>query len=133
MLTSSLDLDGVVAEVDFERDQILELREQLSGKRDYIGGAGGVVLSVLALRQQGGEGSLGNRPELAGYCSGLVYNQPGALRELHWHPNASEWQYYTSGSGRMTVFASEGQTRTMDYKRRLRSAGCRTLCREYWK
>jgi oxalate decarboxylase len=41
--------------------------------------------------------------------------KPGALRELHWHPNASEWQYYIAGSARMTVFASEGQARTMDY------------------
>src|SRR5260370_22829295 len=27
---------------------------------------------------------------------------PGGLRELHWHPNADEWQYYMSGPGRMT-------------------------------
>jgi oxalate decarboxylase len=46
----------------------------------------------------------------------LFSMKPGALRELHWHPNASEWQYYIAGSGRMTVFASEGQARTMDYK-----------------
>src|SRR5438552_4128007 len=46
----------------------------------------------------------------------LLTMKRGALRELHWHPNASEWQYYISGSGRMTVFASEGQARTMDYK-----------------
>jgi len=38
------------------------------------------------------------------------------LRELHWHPNASEWQYYISGTGRMTVFASVGEARTMDYR-----------------
>jgi oxalate decarboxylase len=25
--------------------------------------------------------------------------KPGALRELHWHPNADEWQYYVQGSG----------------------------------
>lgn len=35
VLTSPLDLDGVVTEVDVERAQILELREQLSGKRDH--------------------------------------------------------------------------------------------------
>ena len=37
------------------------------------------------------------------------------MRELHWHPNASEWQYYIKGSGRMTVFASSGKARTMDF------------------
>ncbi len=49
-------------------------------------------------------------------ASALFTMKPGALRELHWHPNASEWQYYISGSGRMTVFASAGEARTMDYK-----------------
>jgi hypothetical protein len=89
----------VPTEVDYERAEILELREQLSGKRDHrvnvltlasiiigtgsgvagtamqfsatlakpgdwiqaAGGAGGVALSILALRQQGGEGSLSPR------------------------------------------------------------------------
>src|SRR3984893_9142341 len=27
----------------------------------------------------------------------MVTLHPGGLRELHWHPNASEWQYYISG------------------------------------
>jgi oxalate decarboxylase len=40
--------------------------------------------------------------------------KPGGLRELHWHPNASEWQYYISGKGRMTVFNSAG-AHTMDF------------------
>jgi len=48
-------------------------------------------------------------------ASALFNMKPGALRELHWHPH-SEWQYYIAGSARMTVFASAGQARTMDYK-----------------
>src|SRR5713101_7730125 len=36
----------------------------------------------------------------------LVTVHPGGLRELHWHPNADEWQYYISGKGRMTVVAT---------------------------
>jgi hypothetical protein len=102
VLTASLDLNGVLAEIDYERAQILELRSQLSGKRDRkvnvltlasiivgtgsgvagtamqfsgplakpgdwiqsVGGAGGVVLSLLALRQQGGEGTLGIAPNM---------------------------------------------------------------------
>jgi oxalate decarboxylase len=47
--------------------------------------------------------------------SALFTMKPGALRELHWHPD-SEWQYYIGGSARMTVFASSGQAHTMDYK-----------------
>jgi oxalate decarboxylase len=45
----------------------------------------------------------------------MVTVKPGALRELHWHPNASEWQYYMAGKGRMTVVAAGGSARTMDF------------------
>jgi oxalate decarboxylase len=46
----------------------------------------------------------------------LVELDPGAMRELHWHPNNDEWQYWISGQGRMTVFASGGKARTFDYQ-----------------
>lgn len=48
--------------------------------------------------------------------SAIVTLKPGGLRELHWHPNADEWQYYVSGNGRMTVFAGGGTARTMDFE-----------------
>jgi oxalate decarboxylase len=38
----------------------------------------------------------------------------GALRELHWHPNADEWQYILSGKIRLTVFASHGLAKTVE-------------------
>jgi oxalate decarboxylase len=44
-----------------------------------------------------------------------VIVHPGAMRELHWHPNADEWQYYISGSGRMGVFAADDNVRTKDF------------------
>lgn len=34
---------------------------------------------------------------------------PGGLRELHWHPNADEWQYYIQGNAEMGVFLAEGK------------------------
>lgn len=40
----------------------------------------------------------------------------GHMRELHWHPNADEWQYYIAGQARMTVFAAEARARTFDYR-----------------
>jgi oxalate decarboxylase len=49
-------------------------------------------------------------------AAALVEIEPGGMRELHWHPNADEWQYYLSGQGRMTVFASGGKSRTFDYQ-----------------
>jgi len=47
-------------------------------------------------------------------AAAIVKLKPGGLRELHWHPNADEWQYFISGKGRMTVFAAGGRARTMD-------------------
>ncbi len=47
-------------------------------------------------------------------ASALVTVKPGGMRELHWHPNASEWQYYLGGKGRMTVFTTSG-AHTMDF------------------
>jgi oxalate decarboxylase len=38
------------------------------------------------------------------------------MRELHWHPNTNEWQYYLEGQARMGVFAASGQARTFDYQ-----------------
>lgn len=49
-------------------------------------------------------------------AAALVEINPGAMREMHWHPNNDEWQYYISGKGRMTVFASSGKARTFDYQ-----------------
>jgi oxalate decarboxylase len=37
---------------------------------------------------------------------------PGALRELHWHPTADEWQYVIEGNISVTMFASGGRYRT---------------------
>ncbi|MGB0070299.1 MAG: cupin domain-containing protein, partial [Isosphaeraceae bacterium] len=37
---------------------------------------------------------------------------PGALRELHWHPTADEWQYVIEGKVSVTMFGSGGRYRT---------------------
>ncbi|MGG1633394.1 oxalate decarboxylase family bicupin [Paenibacillus sp. NRS-1760] len=49
-------------------------------------------------------------------AAALVEILPGGMRELHWHPNNDEWQYYLAGQGRMTVFAGNGIARTFDYR-----------------
>src|SRR5438874_4207408 len=46
----------------------------------------------------------------------MVTVHPGGMRELHWHPNADEWQYYITGKGRMTVVATGNRGRTMDFQ-----------------
>ena len=47
--------------------------------------------------------------------SALQYLEPGALREMHWHPNADEWQYYISGRSRITVFGAHGRAKTEEF------------------
>jgi oxalate decarboxylase len=49
-------------------------------------------------------------------AAGVVEVEPGGMREMHWHPNTDEWQYYVDGEARMTVFAAEGNARTFDYQ-----------------
>jgi oxalate decarboxylase len=46
----------------------------------------------------------------------MVTVHPGGMRELHWHPNADEWQYYISGKGKMTVVSTGNRARTMDFQ-----------------
>src|SRR3981189_637924 len=46
----------------------------------------------------------------------LVTVHPGGLRELHWHPNAYEWQFYIPGKAPMTVVATGNKARTMDFQ-----------------
>jgi oxalate decarboxylase len=49
-------------------------------------------------------------------AASVVTLRPGGLRELHWHPNADEWMFFMNGQGKMTVFATGGRARTMDFQ-----------------
>ena len=46
----------------------------------------------------------------------IIELEPGAMREIHWHPNADEWQYYMEGEARMTVFDATSKARTFNYR-----------------
>jgi oxalate decarboxylase len=56
-----------------------------------------------------------NFPASKTIAAALVEIEPGGMRELHWHPNTDEWQYYIQGVGRMGVFAADGASRTFDF------------------
>jgi oxalate decarboxylase len=44
--------------------------------------------------------------------TGVVLDlDPGALRELHWHPTADEWHYVIEGNVSVTMFGSHGRYR----------------------
>jgi len=42
--------------------------------------------------------------------------EPGALREMHWHPTADEWSFFIRGRARVTIFGSSGTARTFNYE-----------------
>ncbi|QTQ85865.1 cupin domain-containing protein (plasmid) [Agrobacterium tumefaciens] len=46
----------------------------------------------------------------------IIEIEPGGMREMHWHPNADEWQYYVAGEARMTVFDATSKARTFNYR-----------------
>ena len=56
-----------------------------------------------------------NFPVATNIAAAMVTIKPGALREVHWHPNVSEWQYWIKGKGRMTIVSNEAKARTMDF------------------
>jgi oxalate decarboxylase len=49
-------------------------------------------------------------------AAALVKVYPGGLREMHWHPNADEWQYYVSGEATMTIFNTGPRAVTQNFK-----------------
>jgi oxalate decarboxylase len=48
-------------------------------------------------------------------AAALVTVRPGGLREMHWHPNADEWQYYIKGKARMGIFNTGPNVLTTDF------------------
>jgi oxalate decarboxylase len=76
------------------------------------------LLAQKPLKVPGGQVRIvdsSNFPAASTIAAALVEINPGGMRELHWHAH-DEWQYYISGRGRMTVFASGEKARTFDYQ-----------------
>lgn len=104
-----------------------ELPKSLSADRSVIGGGKVAAQQQYTFRMgsmepafkgAGGEVRIvdsTNFPVNSSIASALVRIKPGGIRELHWHPNASEWQFWLKGHGRMTIVMPEGQARTMDF------------------
>jgi oxalate decarboxylase len=93
---------------------------------DQSGGAGPVspwlshrMLAQEPLRTRGGTLRITDSSNFAAsktIAAALVEVEPGGMREIHWHANADEWQYYLSGKARMTVYAAQGNAATFDYQ-----------------
>jgi oxalate decarboxylase len=89
--------------------------EQVASKHQYI-----FHMKSMAPTRESKGGSVRvvdsrNFPVSKHIAAALVTIKPGGLRELHWHPNASEWQFWIAGKGRMTVFSPVDNARTMDF------------------
>jgi oxalate decarboxylase len=54
-------------------------------------------------------------PISATLCASVLEIEPGALRELHWHPLTDEWQYYLEGAAEMAVYSGMGNTVTEQF------------------
>lgn len=55
-------------------------------------------------------------PIAESFSTALVTIDPGAMRELHWHTRSDEWNYFLSGSARITVFDAPEASRTFDFQ-----------------
>ena len=46
---------------------------------------------------------------------GIMTIKPGAMRNLHWNPNANEWHYYLRGKGQVAAFGSGGRSKVAEF------------------
>src|SRR5580658_7404340 len=77
------------------------------------------VAVEAGVRERGGSIQIAdstNFPAPRTVAAALVTVKPGSMRELHWHPNADDWQYYMKGSARMTVFITGPHANTTDFR-----------------
>lgn len=54
-------------------------------------------------------------PIAENFAAALVTIHPGAMREVHWHPDSDEWSFFLGGHARITIYAAENNARTFDY------------------
>jgi oxalate decarboxylase len=79
------------------------LMEEKSVLREYEGG----TLRLATVNEF---------PISKGMAGGVMTLKPGAVRELHWHPNANEWHYYLKGQGEVALFGSGGRGKVASVK-----------------
>lgn len=54
-------------------------------------------------------------PIASNFSVALFTIQPGAMREIHWHLDSDEWNFFLQGQARVTVFAGPSNARTFDF------------------
>jgi len=53
-------------------------------------------------------------PIAANFAAALVTVNPGAMREIHWHPTSDECSYVLAGQGRFTIYEAPDAGQTFD-------------------
>jgi oxalate decarboxylase len=90
---------------NLERSQLThKYRLGASAPRRFAGGEERIVSSV-------------EFPIQTTLTSARMDLEPGSLREMHWHPNSDEWQYYTKGRARVGIFGAHGRVETAEFGR----------------
>ncbi|TQR95480.1 cupin domain-containing protein [Paenibacillus ottowii] len=87
-------------------DLITKHRYPLMAKQPRLAPGGGTQRTV----------TVEDFPISSTMAGSVIELEPGGLREMHWHPNADEWQYYLDGKAEMTVFLAEGNAVTEQFE-----------------
>ncbi len=90
-------LDGPQARSVQELDQARTHRHRLMAQRPWVSLPGGEI-HVASTREF----------PMSTTITGVITKlKPGAMHEVHWHPNANEWHYLAKGRTRVTLFAPD--------------------------
>lgn len=73
------------------------LGEHLEVKNKYTFNMAGMAPTQLRSGGQVQVVDSNNFPASTQIAAAMVTLKPGAIREMHWHPNVSEWQYWIRG------------------------------------
>lgn len=49
-------------------------------------------------------------------AAALFTIKPGAMREIHWHIDSDEWNYFIQGQARVTIYDAPQSSRTFDFQ-----------------
>lgn len=54
-------------------------------------------------------------PIASNFAAALVTLEPGAMREMHWHPTSDEWNYFLAGQARVSAMLPPSSSNTWDF------------------
>lgn len=100
---------SIPGSLDSDRKQVIASKHRFTHR----------LLKQKPIKFDGGEVRIvdsTNFPMSKTVAAAHVIINPGALREMHWHPNADEWSFFIRGKARVTIFASNGNARTFNYQ-----------------